>query len=123
MAQNRRIQKVSSLLKKELSLILNNDLSEEIISENFISISRIEISPDLYYCKIYITSSVDDEKKVKIVDCLNNSKSFIRYKLTQRIQMRKIPELTFKMDQALDKGLSVLKVLDKLRDQKKNLEI
>ena len=33
MAQNRRIQKVSSLLKKELSLILNNDLSEEIISE------------------------------------------------------------------------------------------
>ena len=120
MAQNRRIQKVSSLLKKELSLILNNDLSEEIISENFISISRIEISPDLYYCKIYITSSVDDEKKVKIVDCLNNSKSFIRYKLTQRIQMRKIPELTFKVDQALEKGLDVLKVLDKLRDQKKN---
>tara|TARA_B100000900_G_scaffold155551_1_gene132182 strand:+ start:136 stop:507 length:372 start_codon:yes stop_codon:yes gene_type:complete len=123
MAQNRRIQKVSSLLKKELSLILNNDLSEEIISENFMSISKIEISPDLYYCKVYITSSVDEEKKMKIVDSLNNSKSFIRYKLTQRIQMRKIPELTFKMDQALDKGLSVLKVLDKLRDQKKNLEI
>ena len=87
------------------------------------SISKIEISPDLYYCKVYITSSVDEEKKMKIVDSLNNSKSFIRYKLTQRIQMRKIPELTFKMDQALDKGLSVLKVLDKLRDQKKNLEI
>ena len=123
MAQNRRMQKVSSLLKKELSLILNNDLGEEIISDNFISISKIEISPDLYYCKIYITSSVGDEKKVKIVDSLNNSKSFIRHKLTQRIQMRRIPELTFKMDRALEKGLTVLKLLDKLRDQKNNLEI
>ena len=122
MSQNRRIQKVCSLLKKELSLILNNDLGEEIISDNFISISKIEISPDLYYCKIYITSSVGDEKKVKIVDSLNNSKSFIRHKLTQRIQMRRIPEVTFKTDRALEKGLSVLKLLDKLRDQKNNLE-
>jgi len=122
MAQNRRMQKVSSLLKKELSLILNNDLGEEIISDNFISISKIEISPDLYYCKIYITSSVGDEQKVKIVDSLNNSKSFIRHKLTQRIQMRRIPEVTFKIDRALEKGLSVLKLLDKLRDQKNNLE-
>ena len=122
MSQNRRIQKVCSLLKKELSLILNNDLGEEIISDNFISISKIEISPDLYYCKIYITSSVGDEQKVKIVDSLNNSKSFIRHKLTQRIQMRRIPEVTFKIDRALEKGLSVLKLLDKLRDQKNNLE-
>tara|TARA_B100000900_G_scaffold75208_1_gene60093 strand:- start:566 stop:931 length:366 start_codon:yes stop_codon:yes gene_type:complete len=121
MSQTRRIQKVSSLLKKELSLILNNDLDESIISDNFISISKVEISPDLYYCKIYITSTVEDEEKEKIVDSLNMLKSFIRHKLTQRVQMRKIPELTFKMDIALEKGLAVLKVLDKLRDQKNNL--
>ena len=121
MSQTRRIQKVSSLLKKELSLILNNDLDEPIISDNFISISKIEISPDLYYCKIYITIEVEDAKKVKIVDSLNNSKSFIRHKLTQRIQMRRIPELAFKIDRALEKGLAVLKLLDELRDQKNKL--
>ena len=121
MSQNRRIQKVSSLLKKEISLILNSYIDEPIILDNFITISKIEISPDLYYCKIYITSAVDDEKREKIVDSLNNSKSLIRHKLTQRIQMRRIPELTFKIDKALEKGLDVLKVLDKLRDQKNNL--
>tara|TARA_Y100000589_G_scaffold250659_1_gene238775 strand:- start:871 stop:1230 length:360 start_codon:yes stop_codon:yes gene_type:complete len=119
MSQNRRIQKVSSLLKKELSLILNNDLDEPIISDNFITISKIEISPDLYYAKIFITSIVEEEKKEAIVDSLNNSKSFIRHKLTQRIQMRRIPELIFKIDSSLEKGLAVLKVLDKLRDQNK----
>ena len=121
MSQNRRIQKVSSSLKKELSLILNNDLDEKIISENFISITNIQLSPDLHYCKIYITCAVDDETKVRIIEGLNISKSFIRHKLTQRIQMRRIPELTFKIDMALEKGLAVLKVLDKLRNQKNNL--
>ena len=121
MSQNRRIQKVSSLLKKELSLILNNELDEPIISDNFISIAKIEISPDLHYCKIYITSTVGDEKNEEIVDSLNNLKNFIRHKLTQRVQMRRIPELTFKIDRALEKGLAVLKVLDKLRDQKNSL--
>ena len=121
MSQNRRIQKVSSLLRKELSLILNNDMDEPIILDNFISISKIEISPDLYYCKTYITIAVKDEEKDKIVNGLNNLKSFIRHKLTQRIQMRRIPELTFKVDRSLEKGLAVLKVLDKLRDQKNNL--
>ena len=121
MSQNRRIQKVSSLLKKELSLILNNELDESIISNHFISISKIEISPDLYYCKIYITGIVEDEKKVKILDSLNSSKGFIRHKLTQRIEMRRIPELIFKIDRALEKGLDVLKVLDKLKDKKNTL--
>tara|TARA_B100000963_G_scaffold341740_1_gene341797 strand:+ start:67 stop:432 length:366 start_codon:yes stop_codon:yes gene_type:complete len=121
MSQNRRIQKVSSLLRKELSLILNNDLDSEIISDHFISISKIELSPDLYYCKIYITIAVEDEKEEIIVDRLNNFKSYIRHKLTQRIEMRRIPELTFKIDRALEKGLAVLKLLDKLRDQKNNL--
>ncbi len=121
MSQTRRIQKVSSLLKKELTLILNNDLDEPIISDNFVSISEIEISPDLYYCKIYITSAVEEEKKEKMVNGLNNLKGLIRHKLTQRVEMRRIPELTFKIDRALEKGLAVLKVLDKLRDQKNNL--
>ena len=56
-----------------------------------------------------------------MVNSLNNLKSFIRHKLTQRVEMRRIPELTFKKDRALEKGLAVLKVLDKLRDQKNNL--
>ena len=66
MSQNRRIQKVASLLKKELSLILNNDLDEPIISDNFISISKIEISPDLHYCKSTSLVQLRMKKKRKL---------------------------------------------------------
>ena len=120
MSQNRRIQKVSSLLKKEVSLIFNNDLEDRLISENFISITSIELSADLYYCKIYITCSADEDNKREIVEFLNRSKNFIRHKLSQRIELRRIPELHFKIDKELEKGISVLKILDKLRDKSNN---
>ena len=106
-------------MRKEISLIFNNDLQDSLISGNFISITKIEISPDLYYCKIYISCSVDEEKKNHLIECLNNSKSFIRHKLSQRIEMRRVPELTFKIDKTLEKGIAVLKVLDILREKKK----
>tara|TARA_Y100000589_G_C27032645_1_gene579654 strand:- start:431 stop:796 length:366 start_codon:yes stop_codon:yes gene_type:complete len=118
MTQSRRIQKVASLLKREITLIFNNDLEDRLISDNFISITNIEISSDLYYCKIYVSSSLAEDTKIKVIDSLNNSKSFIRHKLSQRIDMRRIPELIFKIDKALENGNSVLRVLDKLRDEK-----
>ena len=51
---------------------------------------------------------------------LNNSKNLIRYKLSQRIEIRRIPELIFKLDTALEKGTAVLRVLDELREKKEN---
>ena len=54
---------------------------------------------------------------------LNTAKSSIRHNLGQRIEMRRVPEIIFKEDIVLDKGLSVLKLLDELKnkDQDNNL--
>lgn len=117
MANNYRIEKVASLLKKELTLILLNNLENESIRSNFVNISKIDLSKDLQYCKIYITSNAEENIKKEIIDNLNFLKNSIKYELSKRIIMRRIPEIIFKDDKVLDKGLSVLKVLDKLRDQ------
>ena len=120
MTNTRRLDKVSSLLKKEISLILMNDLEDILIIDNFVSVTNIELSKDLQSCKIFINCSADENIKKQIVENLNISKNRIRYLLGKRIQMRRIPELDFKKDRVLDQGLSVLKLLDELRE--KNLE-
>ena len=51
---------------------------------------------------------------------LNTSKSSIRHSLGKRIEMRRVPEIIFKEDVVLDKGLSVLKLLDELKNQNQN---
>ena len=120
MSKNYRIAKVSSLLKKEITLILQNDLENDLLSSNFIHISKIDLSGDLQFCKIYVTSNSDEEIRKEIVDNLNLAKNFIRHTLGQRIEMRRVPEITFKDDTVLEKGLSVLNLLEELKNKTQN---
>ena len=117
MPNNYRIAKVSSLLKKEITLILQNDLENDLLKSNFIHISKIDLTGDLQFCKIYITSTAEEEIRKEIVDSLNLAKNFIRYTLGQRIKMRRVPEITFKDDTLLEQGFSVLKILEELKNK------
>ena len=119
MPNNYRLAKVSSLLKKEITLILQN-LENDLIRDHFVNISKIDLSGDLQHCKIYITSTAQDKVGKEIVANLNSAKSFIRHSLGKRIEMRRVPEIIFKDDVFLDKGLSVLKLLDELKNKNQN---
>jgi len=120
MPNNYRLAKVSSLLKKEITLILQNDLENDLIRDYFVNISKIDLSGDLQHCKIYITSTAQEEVRKEIVSNLNTAKSSIMHNLGKRIEMRRVPEIIFKDDVVLDKGLSVLKLLDELKNQNQN---
>ena len=120
MPNNHRLAKVSSLLKKEITLILQNDLENDLIRDHFVNISKIDLSGDLQHCKIYITSTAQDKVRKEIVTNLNIAKNSIRHNLGKRIEMRRVPEIIFKDDNILDKGLSVLKLLDELKKNQNN---
>ncbi len=120
MPNNYRLAKVSSLLKKEITLILQNDLENDLIRDHFVNISKIDLSGDLQHCKIYITSTAQNKVRQEIIENLNTAKSSIRYILGKRIEMRRVPEIIFKDDVVLDKGLSVLKLLDQLKNTNQN---
>ena len=116
MPNNYRLAKVSSLLKKEITLILQNDLESDLVRDHFVNVSKIDLSGDLQYCKIYITSTAQETVKKEIVENLNSAKSSIRHNLGKRIEMRRVPEIIFKDDIVIDKGLAVLKLLDEIKN-------
>ena len=123
MPNNYRIAKVSSLLKKEITLILKNDLENELLRSNFINITNIDLTRDLQSCKVYITSNAETEKRKEIVDNLNLSKKFIRHILGQRIEIRRVPDIIFKDDIVLEKGMSVLTLLEELKNKTQNQDL
>ena len=104
-------------MKKEITLILQNDLEIDLIRDHFVNISKIDLSGDLQHCKIYITSTAKEKVRKEIVANLNTVKSSIRHSLGKRIEMRRVPEIIFKEDIVLDKELSVLKLLDELKNK------
>lgn len=99
--ENTRLSKIGRLIQKELGDIFQKQT--QAMSGTIVSVSTVRVSPDLSVAKVYL-SIFPSEKGTEIFDAINTNNKAIRYDLGQRVrlQLRKIPELTFYIDDSLD---------------------
>lgn len=95
-----RLEKLSALIKDELSLIFLRKVN--LPETGFLTITNVKVTSDLRIAKIYI-SILEKEKRQKILDRINENKVAIRMMLAERINyLRRIPEIYFYLDETLD---------------------
>ena len=123
MAKSRRVQKVAALIRRETSQILINDIRDERIQQSMVTITEVEVSGDLQHAKIFISLFGEEHKKAEVLVGLEEAKGFIRAELARRLQMRRSPELVFKIDKGMTKGPSVLDLLNSLELERKSKDL
>ncbi len=107
---NIRIERINSELQKAISYIIDNKLRDPQINA-MISVSSVEITPDLGYARVFITS-IGETPIDEIVARLKGAGSFIRGELSKKIKLRITPRLEFIKDTSIeyaDKINSILK--------------
>jgi ribosome-binding factor A len=107
--ENTRLQKIGRLLQKELGEIFL--LQTKAMPGVLISVSEVRVSADLSIAKAYL-SIFPSEKGQEIIKAITENTKAIRFDLGQRVrlQLRKIPELQFFLDESID----YLENIDKL---------
>ena len=120
MAKSRRVEKLSALLKREISELLVNGVRDERIHQTMITITAVEVSGDLQHAKIFVSLFGEDQKKAEVLVGLEEAKGFIRAELARKLQMRRSPEIVFKVDKGMTKGPSVLDLLNSLEIERKS---
>ncbi len=120
MPQGRRVDRVASLLRRELSNLLLNGIHDERVSQHMVSITDVEVSGDLQHCKVFVSIFGDKTLQKDVIAGLQGASGFIRAELGRRLQMRRVPELTFLVDRALEKGTSIISLLDKLEEERES---
>ena len=123
MGNSRRVEKLAALLKREVSELLMNGIRDERVHQVMITITNVEVSGDLQHAKIFVSLFGEEQKKAEVLACLEEAKGFVRGELARRLQMRRSPNLIFKIDQGMSKGSSVLDLLTSLEVQRKNNDI
>ena len=119
MAQNRRVEKVSALIRKEMSELLMRGLRDHRLEESLITITDVEVSGDLQHCKIFVSIFGDEREKKELFSVLEGSQGFLKGELGRRLQMRRAPEIVFKLDQGMDRSIDLLDLLGKLEEERK----
>ena len=109
-----KTNRIASMLMKEISDILQNEVYDEDIK--FVTITAIKLDTDLSLAQIYCTV-FDKNKKDKCIHDLNAAKGFIKSELVKRkLEIRRIPDLRFIYDESIDYGNKIEKIIKEMNE-------
>ncbi|MGB0564517.1 MAG: 30S ribosome-binding factor RbfA [Spirulinaceae cyanobacterium] len=123
MATNRRVSKVSSLIKREVSLLLCNGIKDERVGAGIVSVTDVDVSGDLQHAKIFVSIYGTEEVRERAMAGLQSSAGFVRHELGQRIRLRRTPEILFFEDRSLERGERMVHLLNQLESQRRELPL
>ncbi|GAB2722232.1 30S ribosome-binding factor RbfA [Paenibacillus thermoaerophilus] len=113
-----RVGRVGEQIKKEMSLLLQNELKDPRIG--FVTVTGVDVTNDLSIATVYLSVLGDDEQKETTLKALAQATGFIRSEIGRRIRLRKTPELQFKFDSSIEYGSRIDKLLNELREEESN---
>ena len=120
MAQGRRVERVAALIRRETSQLLINGIRDERVHQGMVSITDVEVSGDMQHCKIFVSIFGDASDQPKVMEGLQAASGFLRGELGRRLQMRRAPEVVFQLDRGIEKGTTVLGLLNRLEDERQD---
>lgn len=108
-----KTEKIGSTFVKEISYILLEEIKDPDIK--FVTITDCDVTNDLSFAKVYFTV-LNNDKKEEILNSLNNAANFIELELSKRIDIRKMPQISFYYDESYDYGKNIDKLLEEIKE-------
>ncbi len=112
--KGKRTDKLNNEFRKIIYEIIKNDLNIPSVTEMF-SVTEVDVSPDIKNAKVYISvySTSEDKKQATFLGIKENA-SKIRKALSSKMSIRYVPELRFYLDEALEYGNKIDKILSSI---------
>ena len=105
--------RINSEVMREISQIIRTELKDPRVS-TMTSITDVNVTTDLKYCTVYVSVLGGKEEADKTLEGLRKAGGFIRYELAHRLNLRNTPELKFVIDNSLEYGMKMDKLIDEV---------
>lgn len=117
-----RTQRLNDLLRDEISALILNGRVKDYRVSNFLSVNRVDISRDLCFAKVYVSSFLPDAQVQKGVEGLNSAAGFIQRVLAGKMRIRQFPHLTFYFDKSMKDGFNMAQRLSQMEAERERSE-
>jgi ribosome-binding factor A len=118
MANNRRVERVASLIKREISQMVMLDIKDDRVGAGMVSVTDVDVSGDLQHAKVFVSIYGTPEAKAETMEGLQAATGFVRSELGQRLRLRRTPEIIFKEDLGMERGTKVLSLINQLSQER-----
>ena len=101
-------ERIATLIRKNIAEIIQFDLKNPHLG--FVTIPEVKVSSDFSYAKVFV-SFIKDEEIKEGMEVLEHSKGFIRSELASKMDTRRVPEITFVLDDGYKREERIKKLL------------
>lgn len=112
----RRQRRVSELIHRELSLLLMREVRDPRLSG--ITVTEVEITPDLLIAHVYFTVMGGADEKKEALAALEHAGGFLRTQLAGQVRLRFVPELVFELDRSAEYGRRIDELLAQVAESR-----
>ena len=107
-----RTRRIAELMKREIAEIISRELSDPRLK--MINITGVTVSRDYRQSTVYVSSINNKDDGTEIEQVLNNASKYLRRLLSQRINLRITPAITFEYDNTISHGIKMTNLIDSL---------
>lgn len=115
---NKRLGRISEEVRKVVSETIGNGLKDPRIN-SMTTVTKVEVTRDLRYARIYISVLGDEREKKETIAGLENAKGFLRREISSKIDLRYAPEPMFLLDESIEKGIYMSKLIEEVNKNSK----
>lgn len=111
MSAMQRAQRVGEEIKREVSDLLRSMKDPRI---GFVTVTDVAVSNDLRHAKIFVSVYGSEEQKQESLEGLKAATGFVRSEIGRRIRLRHTPEIQFRLDGSIERGLRINQLLNEI---------
>lgn len=110
MAVRRRLLRINDLLRDEISDLIARQVRDPRLSA-VVTITDVETAPDLSHARVHVSVYGSENEKAAVLIGLRHATGFLRHELAERIKLRQIPDLSFELDDSIERGVRVVSLI------------
>jgi len=110
---SRRTERVNGLLLREISDIITGHINDPRLSA-FTTVTGVDTSSDLSMAKVFVSVLGNQAAKEDTLAALRSASGFVRRSLRQRLTLRIVPAMDFRIDDSIERGAELIKLIDKV---------
>lgn len=105
--------RINMEVQRELSQIIRLEIKDPRIHP-MTTVVAVQVTPDLKFCKAYISILGDEEAGKTTIEGLKSAEGYIRRELARRVNLRNTPEIKFILDQSIEYGVNMSRLIDEV---------
>lgn len=115
MVSKLRAQRIADSIREQLSEMLIHDVSDPRLAG--ISVTDVDVDRELAYANIYVSALEGSSRSEEVLDGLRHAQGYIRYELSQRIDIRSFPQLRFHWDPTFENAERIDQLIASIQEE------